>query len=268
MATCEIAFITGATGGIGMAAAAHFHDGGYKLWLCGRDERVLAELSELYPTAIISKSDLSDSKALEALCTEIANSSERIAVGLVNAGIIQPGHAVDLERSAICQHLDINLRAAAHLSQALAQHMKKNGDGHIIGTQSAASFVALPGSAAYAASKFGIRGYYLSLAEELRAHGVSVSSIYPNAIDTPMLRYEAANGGSALNFLSTPSTTDDVVAVLKRAQKGKKLEYFVPRSDVVTARLLTGFPGLMRVLYPMLNRMGEKGRQKFIAKIK
>ncbi|MCL6281974.1 SDR family oxidoreductase [Ruegeria sp. 2012CJ41-6] len=267
MTTDRIAFITGATGGIGQAAAAHFHDSGYRLWLCGRDETILGELAARYPTARISKSDLADPHSLEALCAEVAASSERISVGLVNAGIVKPGHAVDLERAEICRHLDINLRAATHLSQALAQHMKQHGDGHIIGTQSAASFVALPGSAAYTASKFGIRGYYLSLAEELRAHGIAVTSIYPNAIDTPMLRYEAANGGSALNFLSTPSTTDDVVAALKRAQKGKKLEYFVPRSDVVTARLLTAFPGLMRLLYPTLNRMGEKGRQKFLKQI-
>lgn len=261
------AFITGAAGGIGRSAAEHFHQQGYRLWLCDRDKAGLDKMATLYPSAKLDSSDLSDVNALEALCQSISSSLDNIAIAFVNAGVIKPGEAANLERSTIDFHIDVNLRASAYLSQALSQHMVKRKQGHIIGTLSAAGLIALPGSAAYAASKFGFRGYLLSLAQEVRSAGVYVSCIYPNAIDTPMLRYEALNGGSVLNFLSKPSSTDEVINAIKRAEKGKRLEYFVPRSDVLLDKFVTVFPGVMRPLLPLLNKLGEKGRKKFIARI-
>lgn len=262
-----LAFITGAAGGIGRAVTAHFHSAGYQLWLSDHNAEGVAELAQLYPDAITDTTDLTDPAALETLCQVVESSEAEIAVGFVNAGVIKPGPATALERSEIDTHIAVNLTAAAHLSQALAKRMEHVGKGHIIGTVSAAGMIALPESAAYTASKFGFRGYLLSLAQEVRKNGVYISCIYPNAIDTPMLRYEALNGGSVLNFLSAPLSTEDIVAAVKRALKGKRLEYYVPRVDYVVTRFATCFPGLMRPLLPMLNRLGETGRKKFLKKI-
>ncbi|MEM8785316.1 MAG: SDR family NAD(P)-dependent oxidoreductase, partial [Pseudomonadota bacterium] len=210
--------------------------------------------------------DLTDRSALEDLCAALEGADTPPAVAFVNAGIIEPGPSIDLPRASIDRHIDINLRAAAHLNHALARAMVAAGGGHIISTLSAAAMVALPDSAAYSASKFGLRGYLISLAEEVRDKGVTISCLYPNAIDTPMLRYEALHGGSVLNFLTPPLATDEVIKALAKAQKSKRLEYFIPPGDGWSNRLVTSFPGLVRRLYPALLKRGEKGRRHFIEK--
>jgi len=69
--------------------------------------------------------------------------------------------------------------------------------------------LALPTSATYSAAKAGLRAFFAALNAELHSSGVHVSGIYPSAVDTPMLRHEATDGGSPLNFVGTvqPSTT-------------------------------------------------------------
>lgn len=259
-----IAFISGAAGGLGHAAAELFHSQGYRLWLTDVDQQGLDKLQTLYPEAIVDNTDLMDDEQLEALCLKLENSEHDIQVAYINAGVTIPGKVVDSSRRQIDLQLNINTRAACHLNHALACKMKTQGSGHIINTLSTAAMISLQEGAAYSASKFGLRGFVIALAAEMKPYGVIVSGIYPNAIDTPMLRYEAINGGSALNFLDEPVTPADIIEAIQKAQLGKKLEYFVPAKDTLTAKLICAFPGLLNRLYPLLEKMGEKGRQKYI----
>lgn len=260
-----IAFISGAAGGLGQAAAELFHNQGYRLWLTDVDQQGLETLQARYPDTIIDHSDLMDDKQLEALCQKLESSSHDIKLAYINAGVSFPGKVVNTSRREIDLQLNINMRSACHFNHALARKMMQQGSGHIINTLSTAAMISLQEGAAYSASKFGLRGFLIAMAAELKPHGVSVSGIYPNAIDTPMLRYEAMNGGSALNFLDEPITPDDIIKAIQKAQKGKKLEYFVPGKDSLTAKLISAFPGVLNRLYPLLEKMGEKGRQKYIS---
>ena len=260
-----IAFISGAAGGLGQAAAELFHSQGYRLWLTDVDQQGLDKLRALYPNAIIDQTDLMNDEQLETLCQQLENSEHNIPLAYINAGVTIPGKVVDSSRKQIDLQLNINTRAACHLNHALACKMKEQGNGQIINTLSTAAMISLQEGAAYSASKFGLRGFVIALAAELKPYGVTVSGIYPNAIDTPMLRYEAVNGGSALNFLDEPVTPDDIMKAILKAQRGKKLEYFVPAKDTFTAKLICAFPGILNRLYPLLEKMGEKGRQKYIS---
>ena len=116
--------------------------------------------------------------------------------------------------------------------------------------------VALKGSAAYSASKFGLRGFLIALKSELKDYGVAVSMLLPSAIDTPMLRYEATNGGSPLNFLSDPLPVDAVLKAFLNAQKSKRLEYYIPFGDSLSGRFVCSFPWLIDWVYPILEKVG------------
>ncbi|MEM9596645.1 MAG: SDR family NAD(P)-dependent oxidoreductase [Acidobacteriota bacterium] len=256
--------ITGAAGGVGKAAAAAFHGRGYHLWLSDRNLDKLEALQATYPGTTIDGTDLGDRAALEELCRNIETSGVDLAVAFINAGVVIPGSIADQSRGAIAAHIDINLLAAAFLSQACARKMKAQGSGHIISTLSTAALISLPGSAAYSASKFGLRGFNMALAEDLAPFGVHVSSVYPNAIDTPMLRREAASGGSVLNFVSDPVSAEDVARVVVGAVEGRKREYFVPASDRFSARVLSAFPGLLKLLGGFMERQGRKGRDRYL----
>jgi short-subunit dehydrogenase len=152
------------------------------------------------------------------------------------------------------------------LTQAAAQRMKAQGRGCILSIVSAAGLVALPGSAAYSASKFGLRGFLIALSQELSAHGVKVRGVFPGAVDTPMLRYEATHGGSPLNFLNKDVlTTDQVAEACLKAIDGGALETLLPASDGLLSRLLAAAPGLMPRLLPAFVRQGEQGMARFLS---
>lgn len=262
-----IAFISGAAGGIGTDAANMLAQRGYRLWLTGRNEATLGALASQFENPLFSLSDLADPDQLEALCMEIESSPAPIAVGLVNAGIVTPGSYLSLSRQQIDSQLDVNLRAAMHLSHALAKRMLAAGSGHLINVVSQAAFVSLKDSVTYSATKFGQRGFILGLAEELHDKGVKVSGIYPGAIDTPMLETEARSGGSLLNFMSPPHPTAIVVDAIAKALDEGKEHYIVPKSDTLLLQVMNAFPSMLRKRYPKWEDAGRKGREAYLRKI-
>jgi len=261
----KLALISGAAGGIGQAIARKLHAQGYQLLLVDREEQALLTMQQGFANSLIEVCDLANAQSLEALCRKVEALTQPLEIAIINAGIIIPGDTVTLSRRQLDQHLDVNLRSAMHLNHACAGKMQTQGHGHLINTVSMSAFIALKGSAAYTATKFGLRGFLLPLAAELAPHGVSVSAVYPSGIDTPMLRYEALNGGSPLNFINQPHSADDVAAIMLRALKTKKLEYYVPYGDSVFGRLVCSFPWVLMPLYPLLQWWGERGRKKFIS---
>jgi short-subunit dehydrogenase len=127
--------------------------------------------------------------------------------------------------------------------------------------------IALPGSAAYSASKAGLRALLAAASAEVAGTDIRVSGIYPSAVDTPLLRFEARHGGSALNFVGKVFTAEDVADAYERALDTGRLEVYVPFGDSVTTRLVMLRPALVSRLLPRFERIGERGRTRFLARI-
>lgn len=72
--------------------------------------------------------------------------------------------------------------------------------------------------------------------------------------------------GSALNFAFEPQTVESVVRKVMKALKGKKVEYYLPFSDSIISKFFGSFPRLSYRFVPIFEKMGEKGRKKFITK--
>lgn len=181
----------------------------------------------------------------------------------------------DLDRSRLEQQatmyegarIEVNLVSTAVLVQALARRMRAAGSGHLIATVSMGGIVSLKGSAPYSASKFGLRGLLWGLRDELQPHGVHVCGICPAGVDTAMLRHEARHGGSALNFVGQPVSVDTVARAVLRAIDQPRLETDVPASEGITGRMAGAFPGMLARLYPLLEKLGERGRAAYLARI-
>lgn len=261
-----LAFITGATGGIGSKAAQLFSEKGYALWLAGRDKERLKEIAQQYDTYRYTAADFTRPKHVKALCSVISNSDHPISIAFLNAGMIKPGSLIDLSYDDIETHFNVNLIAASHLNKAVAKRMIVEKNGHIINNLSTSAFVSLPVSAPYSATKFGLRGLLTALRGELAPYNISMTSLYSNAVDTPMLEYEAKNGGTPLNFLKPPLSVDDIIHVLDRALIEKKESYFIPKGDGFLARLIAIFPSIVRMRYQKWSKIGEKGRKDYLDK--
>lgn len=263
----KTALLTGATGGLGQAIAKKFTEAGYRLVLVDFDAKRLADMAAGHPGAITYVLDQRDSAAVAQFCDLVIEQGGSIDVALVNAGMLNIGNVAQISRQDMLDQLQVNLVAGAVMIQCLARRMSSDRKGHIVATVSMGGIMSMKGSATYSASKFGLRGLLWGLRDELAPDGVQVTGIYPAGVDTPMLRYEARHGGSALNFVGDPVTMNDVVTAIMAALRKPKLEVYVPYSESIPCRVVSLWPGLVTRLYPLLERIGEKGRAKFLRRI-
>lgn len=261
----KYAFITGAGSGIGAEVAKRLDQAGYQLIISGSNPNKLRALAEnLENSPIIEVADLTNRQNVQALCRKLKNDYAGLAVAFINAGTVEIGAFADRAPDAIDREIDINLRSALHLIHACIPGMQQQRCGHIIATSSIGGTLAMRGSSVYSATKFALRGFLSGLQQELIADGIKVSGIYPGAIDTPMLRYEALNGGSPLNFLHEPKSVEDVAKGFMRTLKTGQLETYIPYSDSISSRLIGLIPWAIPKLLPRFEKAGEKGRRKFI----
>jgi len=169
--------LTGATGGLGQAIARCLAGAGAKLILSGRRADVLSGLAgELGAT--VAAADLSDPDAVR----ELAASHADVDILVANAGLPASGRLQSFTEEQIDRALLVNLRAPIMLAHALVPAMVARGSGHIVLMSSLSGKAPAGGTAIYAATKFGLRGFAGALRADLHGTGVGVSAIFPGFI--------------------------------------------------------------------------------------
>ena len=186
--------ITGASKGIGKAIAEVFAAAGDTLYLCARNGSQLQEtasaLKDKYPACTVKTKavDLSD-KAATILFANWCLASSVPDIVINNAGIFIPGSVYSEEEGNLEKMINTNLYSAYHLTRALLPNMMKNKAAtgtarHIFNICSIASLHAYSNGGAYSISKFALMGFSKNLREELKPHGIKVTSVYPGAVMT------------------------------------------------------------------------------------
>jgi short-subunit dehydrogenase len=169
--------VTGATGGIGHAIARAFAARGASLVLTGRRAEVLEPLaSEVRGRAIAC--DLSNRADVERLLGQVGETDVLVA----NAALPASGDLIELSQAQIDRMIEVNLRAPIAIARALAPGMIERRRGHLVFISSLAGKAASPASSLYSATKFGLRGFALGIREDLRPHGIGVSTVLPGFI--------------------------------------------------------------------------------------
>jgi len=260
--------ITGAAGGLGRALIKEFQARGDHLVLTDRR----GELSALHASsaAELIDADLCDSNDLQRLCARLASGEPAIDLLINNAGIGVPGSVSTLDDALLSKHIDINLTAPMRLCQAAARGMITRGKGQIFNIVSLAGLFPLKDSAAYTASKFGLRGFTAALALELAPNGISVGGLYPSAIDTPMLREEMSHpDGSPLNFAGNadPLSAEETAQRVMDALASGDLETWLPKSEGRMASLVMAFPKSLQRVFRYMETQGNKKKQTFLASL-
>lgn len=260
--------ITGAAGGLGRALAEEFRAQGDRLVLTDRS----GCLSALPPGSKdeLIEADLCDKADLQRLCARLETDEPNIDLLINNAGIGVPGSVSALNDVLLTKHIDINLTAPMRLSQAAARGMLKRGSGQIFNIVSLAGLFPLKDSAAYTASKFGLRGFTAALALELAPHGIGVGGLYPSAIDTPMLREEMSHpDGSPLNFAGNeePLSAEETAKHVMQALASGDLETWLPKSEGRMAGLVMAFPKSLKRVFSYMEKQGNKKKQAYLASL-
>lgn len=260
------AMITGGAGAMARSIAARLRDRGYRLVLVDVDEAGLASAARDLGTCCQTRlADLADPDQIRDAAAWLEAAHADLDLLISTAGVIEPGEIDALAADELNRHVNVNLLAPMHLARAAARAMKARGSGDILAIVSMGGILALPGSAAYAASKFGLRGFLSSIRTELAPHGVRVMGVYPSGVDTPMLRHEATHGGSPLNFVGKVHSVSDVADAVDRALRTGRLETYVPYADSLSTRAVAAIPWIIERIIPSFDRLGERGRARFIA---
>jgi len=183
----KVALITGGTSGLGKMMALALAKAGAFVWIASsRDnaDETLKELNDLGSEGRFIQVDVTSSEALENIVTLIHEESNQIDILVNAAGINLRTSAEDLTLDEWQKTIDINLTAPFHLSQLVADSMKKNKWGRIINIASLQSLRAFDNSIPYGASKGGIMQLTRALAQAYSKDGVLVNAIAPGFFRT------------------------------------------------------------------------------------
>jgi short-subunit dehydrogenase len=212
----KVAIVTGAAGGIGRAVAIELSARGANLVLLDRDEVGLASLAATLHEARPDRAatayvvDLSDRGAALDTAERIATRHPHVHLLVNNAGVALGGRFAEVSLEDVEWLLSINLHAVLLMTHTLLPNLLATRGSHIVNISSLFGLVAPPGQTAYAASKFAVRGFGDALREELREHGVGVTTVHPGGIATNIA--ESARVGAGVD----PAEYDEGRAAWRR----------------------------------------------------
>lgn len=197
----EVAWITGASSGLGAGMARELARDGAMLILSGRNAQALADVAKDCGEALVLPFEATDYAAAEAAAaTAWAWAAERsggIDLLVNNAGISQRSVALETAFPVYERIVAVDLLAPIALTQAVLPHMAARGKGRLGFVSSIAGKVGSPMRTAYSAAKFGLIGYADALRVEVTGLGLSVHSICPGSVRTNVSRNALTADGSS-----------------------------------------------------------------------
>ncbi|MGN6546106.1 MAG: SDR family oxidoreductase [Aureliella sp.] len=252
--------LTGASSGIGRAAALSFAPHGVNLVLAARRREALEEVAKecerLGARAIVVPTDVTDAQAVERLAEAAAADFGRIDVWINNAGIGTVGEFTETPIEAHDQVVRTNLLGYMHGAYAALPYFKRERAGVLINVNSLGGWVPAPFAVSYTASKFGLRGYSEALRGELESWpDIHVCDIFPAFIDTPGIRHAGNYTGRQLKPLPPLYDPFDVAEAMVSLVESPRPAVTVGQS--ATAARLAHFlaPGLFRWAMNRMTRM-------------
>lgn len=203
----KVAFVTGASGGIGAAVARALSDEGVSVGLASRRGDDLG-----LPNALGLTCNVADREAVEDAVAATVERFGRLDICVANAGVGSYHSLVDTPVEHIEEMIDVNLKGTIYAIRASIPHLMSAGGGDVVTVASEAGRRGLPGEAVYCASKFGQVGLTRALDHELREYGIRCTNVCPGGVATD---FALADGyGRTTDVLEGMMSAEDVAEVV------------------------------------------------------
>ena len=264
----QVFIVTGAASGIGFALVQQLLTRRLLVCACDIDAHALEKLRDYYSheQLMLETLDVRDAQAWKKIVERVTAKWHRIDVLCNVAGVLRENWITDSTEADVNFHFDINVKGTIFGVQAIVPTMIAQKQGHIINIASLAALAHVPGLSLYSASKFAVRGYSLAAGMELAEHGIAVTTICPDAVQTPMLDQQKDKEQAALTFSGSRAlTTEEVVNAILSALEDKSLEIILPPMRGVVAKLANAFPAIAAHQVNRMRQIGIKRQRKILA---
>ncbi|MBB6088147.1 SDR family NAD(P)-dependent oxidoreductase [Wenzhouxiangella marina] len=256
--------ITGASLGVGAATARACFERGANLVLIARGrerlETLAGELGSPERLAIEAL-DVTDLDGFSAALERARQRFGSVDVLINNAGFHSRGPVEQVSVEDLGRMIDVNLKAPIQLTRLALPLLREAKTPAVIQVASLAGRTPVPGSAAYSASKFGLRAFSMALGEELHGSGIKFACVSPGPIDTGFIM-DDIDAVSDLTF-SQPIVTAEQVAeeIIKLIGDGRR-DAPMPRLSGYLTTLTYLFPSIGRFMRPMLEKKGRRTKAR------
>lgn len=235
--------ITGAAGGIGRALTGALARRGARLGLLVRRPESGGLADEAGADTLVLTCDVTDAEDRQA-ALQAVNDRWGGADVLINlAGVMDFSRYHSQDPEEVARMVAVNLEAPMLMTRTFLPAMVERGAGHVVNVGSMFGSIGFPGFAAYAATKFGLRGFSQALRRELADTGVRVTHVSPRAVNTafnPAVVQEMAAAG--IMHVDPPERV--ARAIVKALEKGRK-EVYLGFPESLFARINGLLPGVI-----------------------
>lgn len=234
--TGKIAWVTGASSGIGRAVALRLADAGWRVAASARSAEKLDELTALRPGRIEAfPIDVTDREAVKLVARSIEQSMGAIDLALFSAGSYTRDSAGDFDAGVLAELVNLNVVGTGNCLEAVIAPMMARRRGHIAVIASVAGFIGLPGGGFYGATKAGLINLCEALFPELERAGVRLQLINPGFVDTPLTE----KNDFPMPFLISQ---DEAAKAIVSGLASSRFEIIFPWQMAIATKLLRAMP--------------------------
>jgi len=262
----KVAVITGASSGIGAAAARMFAAEGAAVAVAARGQssldRLVGEIGAAGGRAVAVPTDVADRAACERLLARAAEQLGGIDVLVNNAGTNKRGAIERYTAHELAGVVEVNLVAPIVLTRLALPYLRKRGRGAIVNVASIAGRIPVGHEAVYSATKFGLRAFTFALTEELEGSGITVSAVSPGPVDTGFIM-ENLDEVPNIVFAQPMSTAEDIARAILDCAADGVVERTIPQ---ITGYLATAgylLPALRKLMFPMMEKRGAQAKEEY-----